>query len=342
MNIVDSDGQVCPGCFDEPVNFNYRDYRYRDFFGREKRGWAKRRRFHAFHYLGLVSESWTFGLALIDLGYAKTMFSFLRHREEGQLFFRDWKGPGFSRRLEIPRQPDAHTIRFRGKKGDSITLEKSLEELRIDCRLGPLDLQAEVPYRRETHQPLRVLSPSSPSCWTFTEKAAPLFPRALSLRLNGKELPLSPRTSPFVYDWSAGYMRRETNWYWASLGGRLEDGRGFGANLAALVNESFYNENAFWVVSAPHQKTRRRLSPVIFAMDQDDLYRPWHLYTEDRTLDLTFTPEGETGQRVNAGPLKTRFRQLFGTFSGTARTAEGESLAVKEIPGFCEYHRALW
>jgi hypothetical protein len=70
--------------------------------------------------------------------------------------------------------------------------------------------------------------------------------------------------------------------------------------------------------------------------------RPWRLRSSDRRLDLTFVPEGMHVERLNALLLATNFHQLFGRFSGTLITAEGERVPVERMLGFCEDHYAKW
>lgn len=391
MKIVDAAGRVRPGAYSGPVEFNYTDYRMPDFFGREVRGLRKKLRFHRFHYMAMLSGPWTLGVALVDLGFAKSGFVFLQHRDRGRVLTREWSGPGFSSALTLPPRPEPYQARIKGRK-TLLEIERRDDEIRLMVDASPrrkepgLRMEAVIPFTEETHRPWKILSPSSPSCWTFTEKAAGLTPREISFQLQGGEIPEAaerdearemPRreNTAFLFDWSGGYLRRETNWYWASLGGinpgvRPGGERLLGANLAALVNESFVSENALWWTdplkgAAPAelwQVPRHRRTPnrVIFTMDTRDFYRPWRIVDEAGTLALTFTPKGEFSQRLNAGLVKNAFRQFSGTFTGhilledpsrpppgeahreSPSRGKGEPVEIKELPGVCEHHRALW
>ncbi len=190
----------------------------------------------------------------------------------------------------------------------------------------------------DTHQPLRVLNPNDPNRFTFTEKCSPLIAEKFEMSLDGEELSFDSKAVTAIYDWSGGYLRRETNWYWTAFGSILPDGTSIGSNLAAFVNETYFSENAFWV-----NNKRTRVSRVIYDIDPLDPYKSWHVYDEAGTLDLTFTPEGERNDKINAGPLvKTIFRQFVGTFEGYFQPEEGNKVDFKDIKGFCEIHRAIW
>ena len=48
-------------------------------------------------------------------------------------------------------------------------------------------------------------------------------------------------------DWTLGYMRHETNWFWSCISSYLSDGRHFLLNLSMGVNETGVSENACWL-----------------------------------------------------------------------------------------------
>ncbi|MEW5737115.1 MAG: DUF2804 domain-containing protein [Thermodesulfobacteriota bacterium] len=337
--IVGQDGSANFGIFDEPVGFNHEDFILRDFFGREITGLRKKLAFHAFHYLGLCGPDFIFGVAAVRLGYMNVVFSYLYTREKGLVFEYETKGPGMGR-LSFPANPDEHAITFRkGKTRLAIEKSHQSQSLSLDAVFsGRLAVSFIAPYGLSLYKPLRVLNPSEPFRFTFTEKCSPIVPEKISITLDGKPLSFDPGTVNVLYDWSGGYLRRETNWYWAAFCGPANKGKAsVGANFAALVNESFYPENAYWI-----NKERTRLPRVIFDFSPVDPYRPWKVFTEDKAVDLVFTPLSERSQKINAFVLKTFFRQFFGTFSGALAGSDGKPVRVDEVLGLAEYHRALW
>ena len=141
-----------------------------------------------------------------------------------------------------------------------------------------------------------------------------------------------------MYDWSGGYFNRHTNWLWAALAGVLPDGMAVGANFAALVNESFYPENAFWV-----DGKRIRLSRVLFDYDPGDpRAEDWRIHTEDGEVELRFRPLGERGERTRVPFLKVNFRQFVGEYSGWLRDSDGGSVRLDRVPGLAEIHLSVW
>ena len=152
-------------------------------------------------------------------------------------------------------------------------------------------------------------SPKAPKSFDYTMTTGTL---AGVYKLDGVERAGDPSQSVALYDWSAGYFNRNTNWLWSALAGFLEDGTPVGANFAALVNESFYPENAFWIGGE-----RTRLPRVIFQYDPEDPAKgDWRIYTEDGTVDLRFHPLGERSEKTWMPFVKVNFRQFMGDYTG--------------------------
>ncbi|RDG30143.1 MULTISPECIES: DUF2804 domain-containing protein [unclassified Oceanispirochaeta] len=340
IKLIGENNKVNYGCIDDAIEWNYEDFILRDFFNKEIKGGKKKRAYHQFNYIGITAGEYMIGFAIVDLGSIKNVFGFLYKQGEGLLFESDDKALGGSGKMDFPRNPDAYVAKFQSGK-TSIRIEKSHEKgvLNFNCNFkGRLKVKGSCPYSMKKNNPLRVLNPSDPNRFTFTEKCSPLRPNQFQLSLDGKKLDFDSNAVTAIYDWTGGYLRRETNWYWTAFGAVLPNRTTIGANLAAFVNETYFSENAFWI-----NNKRSRISRVIYDFDVIDPYQSWHVYDEAGTIDLTFTPEGERNDKINAGPLvKTVFRQFVGTFEGYFHPEGGNKVEFKDVKGFCETHRAIW
>jgi hypothetical protein len=340
--IIGDNNKVNYGCIDEPIEWNFKDFKLLDFFGKEIKGLKKKFAYHKFNYIGVSAGKYMFGFAAVNLGYAYNVFTFLYEQKKGMIFSYDKKSPIKGKKFSFPDNPDEYLMEYKTKK-DELTVIKSHKDKKLEIRgnFGQKFLfEADFKFSIEDNQPLRVLNPSQPTRWTYTEKFSPLRPENLAVYFDGQQLDMPKHHAIAIYDWSGGYLRRETNWYWASMGGILEDETAVGANFAALVNETYYSENAFWI-----DNQRTRVPRLIFDFDNADPYKPWHIYSEDGLVDLTFTPEDERNDKVNLGPLgKSTFRQFLGEFKGfySPDGTEKARVDVSGIRGFCEIHRAIW
>lgn len=336
--IIGDENRVNYGCIDQPVDFNYQDFKLKDFFGKEITGLKKKFAFHKFNYIGIIADDFLIGIATVSLGYAYNVFAYLYDYKEGKVYEFDKKGIRDGKGLVFPANPDEYEIEMKTRTSHLI-FQKSHAQgyFKLDCNFeGKLKIKGNFPYSLESHQPLRVLNPSDPSRWTFTEKCSPLLPESLTLEYLGKPLPFKQDRVTMLYDWSGGYLRRETNWFWAAFSG-IEGENQIGANIAALVNESYYPENAFWV-----NGQRSRLQGCVFEFSEEDPYKPWRIRDEAGKVDLIFTPDGERSEKTNLILVKTSFRQFVGSYQGTFVLECGKEVKFTNLHGFAELHRALW
>lgn len=339
MSVVDEDGRVTYGCFDGPVSLHAEAFRLRDFFGREVGALRRRLALGGFTFLGLATEDVLVGLAAVRLGYVAQVFGYLFDFRTGQLHQHSVRSR--PSRLDFPLEPDRHVIHFDGS-GCRLRIDKdhAAGRLEVAAAFGKrLTIEAGLPFGFD-QKPLRVANPScgDPFRFSFTEKCAALRPDRVSVRLDGMEQVADPARAWMVYDWSAGYFNRHTNWLWSAFAGRLEDGRSVGANFAALVNESFYPENAYWI-----DGVRTRLPRVIFDCDPAaPRARDWRIFTEDGRVDLRFHPAGERSERSHVPFLKLNFRQFMGSYTGTLIGSDGTRVRLDNLHGLAELHLSVW
>ena len=340
VKIIGDDNKVRYGVWDEPLDYNYKDFALYDFFGREIKGLRKKFAQGAFNYVGVSTGEYLVGAAAVALGYMNMVFAYLFHYQRGLLYAYEAKAPG-NFCLDFPFNPDGYDIRFsRGKNRMRLSKSHATGELVLEASLGGrLDVHLKAPYGLETHHPLRVLNPTEPTRWTFTEKCSPIVPRECEISLDGHAMPCDKSRTTLLYDWSGGYFRRETNWYWGAFSG-LSAGRApvlVGANFAALTNEAYFSENAFWI-----NNQRTRVTRCIFDFDQKNLFKPWRLWDEAKTIDLVFAPAARRGENINALVLKSSFHQFFGRFSGVLRPPDGKPARLENLWGLGEFHRSVW
>jgi len=335
--LIGENNKVNYGSIDEPIDFNYKDFKLLNFFGKEIKGIKKKFAFHKFNYIGIIADEYLVGFAAVSLGYMHNVFAYLFDYKKGVIYEYNAIGLGDEKKLLFGVNPDEYEISFRkGRTKLHITKSHTQGKLIVDADFeGRLKVNAIIPYNLENSKPLRVLNPSEPSRWTFTEKCSPLVPESIGVSFEGLELEYT--NVSVLYDWSGGYLRRHTNWYWAAFSGILPDTMQIGANIAALVNESYFNENAFWI-----NGNRTRSHQCIFDFDVSDPYKPWRIWNEAGTIDIKFNPEGERSENINAVLIKTAFRQFVGKFSGILKPENGNSVEFSDVYGFTEYHRAKW
>jgi len=130
----------------------------------------------------------------------------------------------------------------------------------------------------------------------------------------------------FIDD-SAGYHARPTEWRWSAGGGTAADGRRVGWNLVdGIHDDPAVSERTLWIDGEP-----QHTGPVAFA----------HNLSEIRFDDggtLRFDEWSAREHSTNALLLRSRYRQPFGTFSGTL---PGD-IHLAEGHGVMEHHDVRW
>lgn len=330
--LVDDRGRACFGSYDDPLDFNLSAFRLRGFFGRPAGPLRRRLALGGFSFLGVTCGPVQAGVAAVRLGYASQVFAYVFDAASGRWAERAVKAPPGA--MAFPLDSEASDIRFQwGRHRLHLDKDHARGTLRLEAELGGLSLEGT--FRcGYGFSPLRVVNPScgDPLRVTFTEKCAPLPAEAFSVAIAGDPWAVDGEAWA-IHDWSAGYFARHTNWLWAAFGGRLADGTPVGANFAALVNESFYPENAYWIGGQ-----RTRVPRVIFDWDPEHLVdAPWRIHTEDGDLDLRFTPDAHRGERTWLPGLRVNFRQCLGTYAGRMG-----GVLVTGLRGFAEHHLSVW
>jgi len=335
-DLINAQGVPRFGVIDQPVGrVNYLDFDLRNAMDKPRNQLSKHLGFNQFQFVGLTGPDFIGGVAIVNLKLVGNAFAYVYDFNTKRLEEFSYLVPG-ALGVNIPTTPD---------EGDS-HLRRGRTRFSIDAHAAvrSRDVRVQVPGRLEVlsqmrespgFKPLRVCARAGYNGWVYTQKAAGL---AVSGHISSPrrrfELDARCRAS---YDWSCGFMRRETAWNWSSLSLCLPDGRSLGLNLAAGVNETGVTENALWLDS---RLSRLDLAQFEFNRYQPDM--PWRIRTADQRVDLEFQPLGARSEKMNVLLLATNFRQFFGYYRGVIIGPDGERIELEQAPGVAEDHYAKW
>lgn len=326
--LVNSDGKIDFGVYSNVISdINYMDYNLEKPMGGKVTGFFKKFRFNQFNFIGVMGPDLMAGFAIVDFKGLSNGFFYIYDRKTNQLF--ETKKIALGLNASIDTNPSAMNSQF---KFPGLQINISGNKVFAKGKNILIDATLDT----ENVEPLRVCARAGYRGWVFTEKTSPVKISG-KLEYNGKTINLSSPEYMAMIDWSAGFMRRNTFWNWASIAGTLPDNRSIGLNLASGVNETAFTENAFWI-----DGKMIKTDMVNFQFNSDDLMAEWKITSYDKKIDLVFTPENYREEKTNAILIGTRFTQLMGTFDGTFTTDDGEQIKVEELPGWAEDHYAKW
>lgn len=330
--LVNKKGQIEFG-YTSANKINHLDYDLRNAMDKPLSRWRKKLKFNQFQFISICSDDFIMGIAIVDLKYASNCFVYLYHLKT-QAFEEFDFIQAFALNTYMSDQPNAGISRFyKGK--NQITFEAINQQRHITLSLqGGLSLEAIID-ESETNTALCLCSKAGYNGWVYTQKNAAL-PIKGQLNWQKKTYPLESSKALASIDWSAGFMRRETSWHWASLSTYLNDGRRLGFNFASGVNETGFSENSIWLDGKSH-----KVDIVDFKFDRYQESSHWQLKSNDGKVSLHFSKQGKRAQKMNLILIASNFRQFFGQFNGCIKI-ENETIQLSNAWGLVEDHYAKW
>jgi hypothetical protein len=286
---------------------------------------VRRLRHKRWHFVSLATDQLFCGLAVVDVGWGTSAFAYAfdRGRREIVASFSPIGLPGV-----VEAEVGSHACapcRFH-MRGTHIDLEpRGQGGYLLKLASGSFRIEAE--YHGKSPRLLAVGAVGGGSVHA-TQKST-----ALSLRgwaeAGGRRYVLDGGVASF--DYSNGMPGRSSDWRWVSA-----HTRGFGINL----QEGLYGatENALWIDGAIVPVGEAR-----FEVEGTGGLSPWRVRTEDKLVDLRFTPEGVRRDDKQLLFASSSMTQQVGTFDGWVRAAPHVApRKIERLTGLTEDYRARW
>ena len=252
-------------------------------------------------------------------------------------------GAPLGRGHELPDLPGSAPLRIRRRRF-RLDITDTDDATRITATWrdkggleGRLDATVALP---PGHESLNVVVPWSSRRFQFTSKH--------QARPAQGTLAVGDRTWSFgggdgdawgVLDVGRGRWPYRISWNWGSGAGRLADGRVVGLQLGGRWTEGTgYTENGV-LVDGRLTKLGQELR---WSYDWAAPLLPWRVEDPGGRLSLTLSPRHDKHTRAEALVLRTETHQVFGSWSGTFTTDDGELLVLDGLQGFAEESRSRW
>lgn len=328
--LIQSNGQPAFGLFDSSIpDFNLQDFVYQNLMDNKANAFARYFNYKQFQFICVTGSDWLLAVAIADIRYANSGFAYLYNFDTKEASSKGLLLPG-ALGCKMSDSPSAGEAKQHfGAYQVAIKTSLTHWQLNIDTQ----ELKASLTIAKADQMPLALCAPTDYNGWTYTEKSNALAVSG-TLELQGKALDLTQALAG--YDFSAGFMRRQTSWRWASINAVVE-GKAFGLNMAAGVNETGLCENALWL-----DGQIQHLSPASFSFDRKDNTKPWQVSSLCCEVLLEFTPLYCRQEKVNIGLLASNFRQYVGLYTGFVLLQNGSKLQLNAVKGLAEDHYAKW
>ncbi|MFD2178325.1 DUF2804 domain-containing protein [Veronia pacifica] len=329
--LINEVGTPIFGYFDDAVAaINIDTFNYKNVMDKPASRWAKHFHYKQFQFVSIVTERYVIGAAIADIRYLASGFAYVYDHEDAKYRHFEWLKP---KSVGYRTEPSPYN--------SSAFIKSGVNKFEIDIAQGQWIVKLELPFlqgivkleREQDSSPIALCNRTGYNGWTYTQKHNALSVDG-ELTIDGSNIELSSALAS--YDFSAGYMRRDTSWCWASASGKTA-GDTVGFNLANGVNETGLNENAFWINGERHL-----LGPVVFEFDRSELNSEWRIYSYDGRVNLKYRPKDYRKEKLNFWLLRSNFRQFVGSFAGYIIDTHGQQHVIDEITGLTEDHYARW
>ncbi|MBV7315914.1 DUF2804 domain-containing protein [Shewanella sp. NIFS-20-20] len=327
--LIGANGQPQFGHFDGPVaSLNLADFDYQTCMDTAASKLAKYFHYKQFQFVSIRTRDYILGVALADIRYLGSGFAYSYHINSNQLSEMNWLSAAGYQTQPSPLNSLGKIGHRHGQVAINIVdgcwhLRVSSADMNAELSLTPMPLSL----------PLALCNPTGYSGWTYTQKHNALAVKG-RLEINGTSVSLIDAIGG--YDFSAGYMRRDTSWRWASMNALTDVGT-IGFNLAAGVNETGLTENVFWCNGERHL-----LGPVHFEFNRKAPSDPWLITSVDGRVNLRFSGLNHRSEKRDLWLLRSNFRQNIGRFSGDIIDNNGRLHQFSEVFGLSEDHYARW
>ena len=329
--LMNTEGQPIYGHFDGAVaDLAVKQFNYFNEMDKLHSSFSKYVDFKQFQFINITTPRYIIGVAIADIRYVGSSFCYLYDIDNNRLSETQTLKP-FSWGMSVAGSPMEGTSHIKHGKG---VIEFSIKDGLWALSMATKDIQADLTLTPPVLSlPMSLCTPTGYSGWTYTQKHNGL---KVSGNLTIKNEPQPLNYALGGYDFSAGYMRRETSWRWASINAQVEHGV-LGLNLAAGVNETGATENVLWV------NGERHFMPAIkFDFNRHVSNDNWQLSGGDGQIDLIFKSLNCRSEKMNFGFIKSNFRQYIGYFSGHVKDNNGRIHILRNQLGLTEDHFAKW
>ncbi len=243
--------------------------------------------------------------------------------------------------MHFPDTVGGGDMRYEGKDLRLALIEEAGgTRLQAWFRSAQHELEADVLVERPSgHETLNVVIPWDHQRFQFTSKQN-TRPARGQVRFDRRDFAFTSANRAFgCLDYGRGIWPFRTIWNWGAASGH-QDGHVLGINLGGKWTDGTgMTENGICVDGRLHKISE----PLTWEYDVNDFRRPWRIYTPmTQRVELTFAPTIEVAQRIELGFAGTELHWLLGNFHGSVVTDAGKSIAVHNLLGWTEEHRARW
>lgn len=240
----------------------------------------------------------------------------------------------FARGFDLPDQVCAGTVSVVDPKL-TLRIEERDERTRLQAEAPGIGIDVSA-AKPPGHESLNVVIPWSDRKFQFTSKQN-TRPAVGTVTVGERVWTVGTTEDFAVQDLGRGIWPYANRWNWAAASGRSVDGRLVGLQFGGKWTEGTgATENALCVDG----RLTKIGEELRWDYSWDDPLRPWRISGDG--VDVTLTPEHDRYDDTDLKIVKMEVHQCFGTWSGTIRDEQGDTITIDGVDGFAEEARNRW
>lgn len=291
-------------------------------------------------YYGLTTKTHYFSFTVSDIGYLGMVFAYVIDFDNKSMHEETLAIP-FAAGVHIARNSTEGITEYQNKKAKlRFITANDQRKLSISWKnfFQNKDLNAELELLQPSgHESMNLVIPIETQRFYFNRKINCL-PAQGWVDYLGQRYEITPDSALGNLDWGRGVWAYDSFWVWASASGYTSDQQTIGLNMGyGFGDTSAASENAFILNGKIH-----KIGKLDFHYNSENFMQPWQMVSDDQRLNLTFTPFFDRHAKTDVKILNSEVHQVFGKYTGTLVTDEGETIEIQELIGFAEEHHARW
>ncbi len=291
-------------------------------------------------YYGITTPTHFFSFTISDIGYLGMVFAYVVDFEQ-KTHHEETLSLPFGGGVQLPRNNEAGQTTYQNENVSlTFSAGPALRHIAVQWKNFEKgqDLNAEIDLDLQPdHQSMNIVIPIEKRRFYYNRKIN-CMPASGWVEYLGNKHTISPDSCLGNLDWGRGVWAYDSFWVWASASGFSAAGQKVGLNLGyGFGDTSAATENAIILDGKIH-----KLGNVKFRYSNNNFMQPWYMQSDDGRMLLTFKPFFERVAKTDMKILFSEVHQMFGVYSGSFVTENGETIQIKELTGFAEEHHARW
>jgi hypothetical protein len=288
----------------------------------------------------LCSSTHTVLFEILDDGYLGCLCMSVISLKDKSCFSQTFTTPFSLGCFELPGNSDSGSIKFRQKQIllNFASMDEGVRLIKVDVpefgrhhslRGAVVLTPPEGAESLVTHMPWRGKREAF-----FCFRRSPWYFAEGVIQFGASDLIFTRGNGWGIFDWGRGVRPQSDLRFWAAGCGQ-SGGRQVGFNAGHNTADSTAGtENAFFLDGRLH-----KLDQVSFHIPSEQ-FAPWRFTSNDKRLEMTFTPQQERDENHQMIFYSLKRRQLFGSFSGKVILDNGSEFEFQDISGIAERRKS--